>query len=962
MTLAGGTLHLVHDPLNVTGMPLVSGAQVSSPVKPRLLRLSPTERTSCGCVVTRAVQTRRALSTRSRCGRDYLVEARLADGPSLRIRAIAAADRTGVSRLFTELSARSMYLRFFNTKKALSDEQLEAFTQPDFDHHVVLVGALIERGQEQVVALGHYIRDDSRGDSAEVAFAVADAYQGRGLGTLLLEHLAKLARDAGIRTFEADVLGENNRMLDVFAASGFEVVRSFAEGVFQVRLPTEDTPTQRRASARREALADARSLEPLLRPKSVALVGVSRKPHTIGSALLRNLEREGFCGPIFLVNPHVEKLGTHEVYPDVKAIGRSVDLAVIAVPAAVMEATIEDCIAAGVRAAVIISAGFAEVSPEGAALQERILTRIREAGLRVVGPNCMGILNTDPDIRLHATFAPASPPRGNVAMASQSGALGLAILDLSESLGLGLSSFVSLGNRADVSNNDLLAYWGDDPSTNVIVLYLESVGNPRKFARIAPLVARKKPIVAVKSGRSAAGTRAVSSHSASLANRDVAVDALFEQTGVIRTNTLQELFDVATLLSSQPLPQGDRIGIITNAGGPAVLLADACEAQGLSVPELSSEVRARLQSFLPAAAAVGNPVDLIAAATPEQYAAAIQAVGETPEIDALAILHIPPLPGGAEAIAKAIATAVGDLPPHKPVITVFLPTGRAPQALGRGPRGALPCYAFPENAAHALAAARRRARWLARPDSDAHVISPFCRDAVRAIIERVGADRGEPVWLAPADVVAVLGAVGIESATSEVTTPADASEVAERLGYPLVAKLVSRDVLHKTELGGVIGGLGDAGAVGRAARQLEQRAATAGARLDGILLQRHVEAELEALVGVTADPTFGPIVVCGLGGTLVEVLHDVAFRVPPVTRHDAEEMLAGLRANVLLDGFRGRPPADRAAVVDTIMRIAALAEAVPELLDLEVNPLMVRGPGEGVIAVDARIRIGPPSA
>jgi acetate---CoA ligase (ADP-forming) len=898
------------------------------------------------------------LPTRTRSARTYCNEARLVDGAGLRIRALAPSDRADIARLFAGLSARSTYMRFLNTKKALSEPELEAFTQPDFDRHVALVGVALEHGREQLVALAHYLRDDGAPERAEVAFAVADAHQGRGIGTLLLEHLATLAREAGIATFEADVLGENNRMLDVFAASGFEVERSFADGVVAVRLPTEQTSASRRASARREALADARSLEPLLRPRSLALVGVSRKPHTIGSALLRNLSEEGFRGPIFLVNPNVDRIGDREVYPTVQAIGQAVDLAVIAVPAAAMEATIEDCIAAGVRSAVIISAGFAEASVEGAALQNRILARIREAGMRVVGPNCMGILNTDPDVRLHATFAPTSPRRGNVAMASQSGALGLAILGLADTLGLGLSSFVSLGNRADVSNNDLLAYWGDDPSTGVILLYLESVGNPRKFARIAPLVARRKPIVAVKSGRSAAGTRAVSSHSASLANRDVAVDALFEQTGVIRTNTLQELFDIAMLLSTQPLPQGDRIGIITNAGGPAVLLADACEARGLTVPELPEETQQRLSAFLPRQAAVGNPVDLIAAATPEQYARAIEVVGGSPHVDALAILHIPPLPGGADPIARAIATAVGRLPPEKPVITVFLPTGQAPQALAAGPRGALPCYAFPENAAHALAAARRRARWLARPDSEVHVVTPFCRDAVRAVVDRAMADGDEPTWLSPPDVALVLGAIGIPTAPSEVAMPGEAVEIADGMGFPLVAKLVSRDVVHKTDIGGVVRGLRTTEAVREAATLLEERAHAAGARLDGILLQREVHADIEALVGVTADPTFGPVVVCGLGGTLVEVLHDVSFRVPPVTRHDAQEMLLSLRAGVLLDGFRGRPPADRDALVDAVMRVAAIAEAVPELLELEINPLMVQAPGAGVIAVDARIRVG----
>ncbi len=890
--------------------------------------------------------------------RDYCVDARLVDGSPVRLRAIRPSDREGLARLFEGLSARSAYFRFFSTKRTLSEAELEAYATPDFDRHVALVGISTEGGTERLVALGHYIRNEEAPERAEVAFAVADEHQGRGLGTLLLDHLAILARRAGIQTFEGDVLGENNRMLEVFAASGFEMVRSFADGIFQVRLPTEETPSHRRASARREAFADARSLEPLLRPRSVALVGASRRAGSIGSALLANLERERFNGPIFLVNPNTDRLGDREVHPSVRAIDRPVDFAIIAVPAAAVESTIDDCIGAGVRAVVVISAGFAEVSSEGSVVQERILSKVRKTGMRMVGPNCMGILNTEPDVRLNATFAPTSPRRGNVAMASQSGALGLAILDLAEHLELGLSSFVSLGNRADVSNNDLIAYWGNDPNTEVILLYLESVGNPRKFARIAPLVARKKPIVAVKSGRSTAGTRAASSHSASLANRDVAVDALFEQTGVIRTDTLQDLFDVAMLLSSQPLPAGDRIGIITNAGGPAVLLADACEAQGLTVPELPVEARARLESFLPKEAATSNPVDLIAAATPEQYARAIEIVGGDPHVDALAILHVSPLPGGTERVAHAIARAAGTVPPDKPVLTVFLPSGRAPAALSKGPRGALPCYAFPENAARALAAARRRARWLARPDSDPHRITPFCRDAVRAVVDRVLLDASGPVWLGPRDVAAVLGALGIDVVVSELVDPTGAPDAAERLGFPLVAKLVSPDVLHKTDVGGVITNLRSRADVERAATTLVARAADIGARLEGILLQRQVDAEVEALVGVTADPTFGPVVVCGLGGTLVEVLQDVSFRVPPVTRYDAEDMIRGLRTSVLLDGFRGRPPADKAALVDTVMRVAALADAVPEVLELEINPLMIGRPGIGATAVDARIRVG----
>ena len=614
---------------------------------------------------------------------------------------------------------------------------------------------------------------------------------------------------------------------------------------------------------------------------------------------------------------------------------------------------------AGVRGVVVISSGFAEVSQAGRQAEQRLRHLVRASGMRLVGPNCMGLLNTAPEVSLNATFAPVWPPAGNIGMLSQSGALGLAVLDYVSTLNVGISTFVSVGNKADVSGNDLLAYWAEDPHTDVIVLYLESFGNPRKFARIAPEVARQKPIVAVKSGRSAAGTRAASSHSAALANLDVAVDALFEQAGVIRTNTLEELFDVAALLATQPVPQGPRVGVVTNAGGPGILLADACEAQGLTLPELTPETQAALRTFLPAHAGLSNPVDMIASATPEHYTRTIAAVGADPQVDAVIVIYIPPLVTSPEEIAQAIAQGAGSVPAHKPVLTVFISSRGAPPVLSTGPRGKLPSYSFPENAAQALAAAVRYRRWRERPLGTPFTLSPFAHSAIRAVIDRVLATATEPLWLPPADLVTVLRAVGIECAVAEQTTPADAVATAERLGYPLVAKAISPDVLHKSDVGGVIMGLDSAAAVATAVDTLVERLQKVQARLDGILLQRQVTGGLEALVGVTRDPTFGPLVVCGLGGTLVEVLHDVAFRLAPVSDLDAAEMLAKLRASRLLDGYRGAPPADRAALMAVILRVSALVESIPELRELDLNPVKVLPPGQGAIVVDGRMRIGP---
>ena len=893
--------------------------------------------------------------------RNYAIDALLRDGGSVHIRAIRPSDQPRLLALFQQLSARSVYFRFFQTKTRLTDEELRYFTELDFRRHVGLVVTLWEGEEEHIIAVGRYIcpSSDHPPTRAEVAFAVADAHQGRGLGTLLLEHLADIARAQGITEFEADVLGENNQMLQVFATSGFEVQRAIEGGVLHVAFSTTDTERFRAVRAEREHQATAQSIHALLHPRSVAIVGASQQSGSIGAALLGNLKGHGFTGTIYPVNPHASTLEGLAAFPAVSVIGAPVDLAIIAVPAPAVTAVIRDCAQAGVHSVVVISSGFAEVAGHGRETEAHLRQLVRGAGMRMVGPNCMGILNTDPAISLNGTFTPVWPPAGNIGMLSQSGALGLAVLDYVRTRHVGISSFLSVGNRADVSSNDLLAYWADDPRTDVIVLYLEGFGNPRKFARIAPEVARHKPIIAMKSGRSAAGARAASSHSASLANLDVAVDALFEQAGVIRTQTLEELFDVATLMATQPIPAGDRVGVVTNAGGPGIVLADACEALGLTLPEVTSETQTQLRSFLPPQASLSNPVDMIASATPEQFTRTIEIVGNDPNIDVLVVIYIPPLVTSPEEVAQAIATGAGRIHEHKPVLTVFISTSGAPEILNTGSRGTLPTYRFPENAAHALAAAYRYGRWRARPQGTPMQLSSFAHDTVRAIVDRALEAHDRPQWLSPADLWTLLCAVDITCAAAEQTTPSEAIAVANRLGYPLVAKVVSPDVLHKTDVGGVIMGLGTAEAVTQAVDTLCERMQRIEARLDGILLQREVPSGIEAFIGVTADLTFGPLVVCGLGGTLVEVLRDVAFRLPPVTDRDAADMLSSLRANVLLDGYRGAPPGDRDALASLILRVSALVEHIPELLELDLNPVKVLPPGQGVIVVDGRMRIGP---
>jgi acetyl coenzyme A synthetase (ADP forming)-like protein len=895
--------------------------------------------------------------------RAYAADVLLRDGSSLHVRSIRPQDKERLRDHFHRLGPESVRHRFFGMKKDLTPEDLRYFTEVDFDEHVGLVGTHTDAGGEHFVVVGRYFRLEPAEDGiarAEFALAVADEWQGRGAGTLMLEQLALVASQAGIERFEADVLAGNAHMLELLARIGFEVGETSRGGVVRAWFPVRLTEGVRSASDARVFAGAARSLRALLNPRSVALVGASRRPGTIGHSLLANLRKGGFKGPIFPVNPETEEIDGLRCYGSVAAIGQPIDLGVIAVPAAMVREAVEACAHAGASGVVVISAGFAELSPEGRAEQERIRAIVRACGLRMVGPNCMGVLNTDPDVGLNATFAPTEAPVGNVGVLSQSGALGLAILDYAHELNIGISTFVSVGNKADVSGNDLLAYWKDDPRTDVIALYLESFGNPRRFARLAPQVARRKPIVAVKSGRSAAGTRAASSHSASLACLDVAVDALFEQAGVVRTDTLEEMFDVVALLGTQPVPLGPRVGVVTNAGGPGVLLADACEAQGLVLPELAPATLERLRGFLPPQAGLKNPVDMIASATPEQYARAIEAVGSDPGVDSVIVVYVPPLVTTAAEIAAAVARGAGTVPREKPVLTVFLATRGAPEAIATGARGRLPSYSFPENAARALAAALRYGRWRQRPAGHALHLSDAQRHDARRVVQGALQARPEPHWLEAEETAELLGAAGIEMAPSRVCRPEDAAAVAETLGYPLVAKAIAPGLLHKSDVGGVILDLESTHDVRHAVATLRDRVDAAGHRLTSVLLQRQVNGGLEALVGVVGDPTFGPLILCGVGGVQVELVRDVSFRLPPVTDLDAEEMIDRLRSRPLFDGYRGAPPADRGALVLLLRRLSALVEEVPELYELDLNPVKVGLPGEGAVVVDARVRIGPP--
>ncbi|MCB9781321.1 MAG: acetate--CoA ligase family protein [Alphaproteobacteria bacterium] len=700
----------------------------------------------------------------------------------------------------------------------------------------------------------------------------------------------------------------------------------------------------------------SRDLRPILRPRSVAVIGASNRRGTIGAEIVRNLVVHGFCGPVYPVHPTERAIQAVRAWPDVRDIPDPVDLAVIAVRQDQVLPVARACAEKGVGGIVVITAGFKEVGGQGAA-EERELTELcRAHGIALVGPNCLGVVSTDPDTRLDATFAPTFPPAGGVAVASQSGALGVAMLDYARELNIGVSDFVSMGNKADVSGNDLLQWWADDPRTRVVLLYLESFGNPERFVQLAQRVTRDKPIVAVKAGRSQKGLQAASSHTGSLAGADVAVQALVDDTGLIRVDTVEELFDMAAFLAHQPVPRGRRVAVLTNAGGPGILATDAAEAFGLDVPDLGDELQAALAAYLPAAASTRNPVDMIASATPAQFRACAELLLASDEIDALVALFVPPIVTDPAEVGQAIASAAAGS--GKPVISCFMGRHGVPEGLSTLQAAHIPSYAFPESAVRVLARAARYGEHLRRPPGRAVTPPGMDLDAARAVV-----DAAPDGWLSPDGCQALLSAVGIPVAAGRVArTAGEAAELARAMGFPVVLKLVSDTLTHKSDVGGVKVDLRHEGDVFAAWESIAGALASRGLaeHMQGALVQPMVRGGVETLVGLTRDPSYGPLVAFGLGGVQVELMQDVGFRLAPLTDRSAAELVRGIRGFPLLDGYRGSPPADVTAIEALLLRVSALAVACPRVAELDLNPVKVLAAGRGVVAVDARVRIAAP--
>jgi len=704
--------------------------------------------------------------------------------------------------------------------------------------------------------------------------------------------------------------------------------------------------------------AKPNTITALLRPRAVAVLGASRHPSHLGRRIFDALVTTGFSGPIYPVNPGAPEIGGRRAFASARDLPAGVDLAVLAVPPMAVLAAVEDCALAGIRSLVVITAGFGETGAAGRALETELVSRVRSHGMRMVGPNCMGLINTG--LRLNASFSPIFPPAGPIALSSQSGALGLALLELARDRQIGLSTFVSVGNKADISSNDLLEYWESDPETAVILLYLESFGNPRKFAELARRIGRQKPIIAVKAGRTRAGVRAASSHTAALAASDDVVDELFRATGVIRTDTIDEMFDAASCLAFQTLPEGRRVAIVTNAGGPGILAVDACERNGLTVADFSGATRAGLAAFLPPTASLGNPVDMVASADADAYRRTIETMLAASEVDAVIVIYIPIEPDWSATILDGIRAGIAHARgagSRKPVLGCLMADAARPLPLEVGAEH-IPTFAFPENAVRALTHVVAYGAWRSTPPGRFVPFDDIRAAEAKAICATVIAARGED-WLTPEELWRLLGAYNVPSVLGVLATDAnDAAAQAAVMGFPVVAKISAHTLVHKSDVGGVRTDLRSSADVRTAVTDLLTLAHAHDLHADGILIQPMITDGIETMVGLAHDPLFGPVVGFGLGGTDVELEQDLHFRVAPLTDRDADSVIQESRAYTRLLGYRGRPAADVPALRDLLLRVSELAQDVSDVLEVDFNPVIVRAAGHGCVVVDARVRVG----
>jgi acyl-CoA synthetase (NDP forming)/GNAT superfamily N-acetyltransferase len=863
----------------------------------------------------------------------------LTDGTAVCVRPVTPSDAAMLVTFHAALSPQTIYRRYFGAHPLLTHDEAEHYANVDYRERMCFLAVVADR----LVGFASYDRLSPDDPAAEIAFCVADEVQHHGVATLLLETLAAYARRLGIWHFVADVLADNAAMLDVFETTGLDSTRTLEDGTASIDLDLTSTPRYVAACDEREAVAEAASVTAILRPRSVAVVGAGRERGNAGYEMLRSLLGGEFVGRVYPVNPNAVEVCGVPTHHSLSSLPEPVDLAIVAVRPELVQQIVGEGAATGVRSMLIVTAAFAETGDAGGTIESEILAVARRHGMRIVGPNCLGVINTDPAISLNATFADLDVVPGHLAVVSQSGTLGIAVTEQARRAGLGLSSLVSLGNKLDVSSNDVLCYLERDAATSVIALYLESFGNARKFARIARRVGRQKPIVALTAGRSSSGARGARSRTAAAATPDVMVSALLNTSGVIKVDHLEELVDVSSVLLSGNLPSGTRVALVGNSGGPLILAADACENSGLLVPELGEVTKSLLRAVADTEAAVSNPIDLTADGTGEQLVHALDLVAADDAIDAIVVVAtaLPALRGAA------IRRAVGQMArsTSKPVVLCLL--GEARPAVKASRYATIPT---PERAAAAVAHACRYAEWRRNEESAEPARSAAI--ASNAILTSVLKEHPAGGWLELDTAAHLLTACGLPIVATYGASSADeAADLAQSIGYPVVLKARSGEIVHKSDVGAVAIGLASAGAV-RVAYEL--MSARLGETMGGAVVQPMATGGIEAIVGTVTDANFGPLVMVELG---TELLGDRAFLVPPFGADAVESLLGTLHSAPLLNGYRGAPAIDRGALVRLIELVGVLADQVSELAELDLNPVVLSP--EGALVLDCKVRLGP---
>jgi len=897
---------------------------------------------------------------------DYPVqfESRVAlhDGTEVLIRPVRPDDARSCYNLLSRVGKYSYFIRFGPSLAGITMDDAIRYCTVDYRNTFGLVAEVTKDGNKEIVAIGRYYKLPHR-DSADLFIMVDIPYQHKGLATNILQRLASIAQDNGINTFEADVLADSKPALSLINNIGFYITAVKEENIYHVVMPLAIKPTKKLIAREqeKERTSTVESIKAILYPRSIAIIGASRIPGTVGYSLVRCLIQSGFTGAIYPVNPNAEVVQSIKAYPTVLAIPGDVDLAIIAVPAKLVPRVTEECGQKGVKSLIVISDGFRESGPEGAALERELRDIALSYGMRVVGPNCMGVINTDPDVRMNATFSTIYPSHGNISFLSQSGAMGIFVLDYARSLDTGINTFFSVGNRVDVSVNDLLQYWEQDPKTKVILLYLESFGNPKKFVRIARRVSTKKPVVVVKSGKTAAGSKAASSHTGAMATSEVVVQALFRQTGVIRVSAIEELFDVANFLSNQPLPRGRRLVIVTNGGGPGILAADAAAEKGLVLPEISVEVAEKIKRHLRPGLPVNNPLDTTAGVKAEDFAAIMQCLAADKGNDMVLAMFVPPVMAEEKGVLPALQKVVPAFRRYKkPLIFCYLGQKGFQVKIGK-PGNYVPSYAFPENAISALAKVVEYAERRAKPKGVIPKFAGIQHERAREIVDKVLLRSIQrPLWLTSEEIADLLECYGIRFARPKFArTASDAVAIASGMGFPVAVKLASTTILHKTDVGGVVLNVESPAEVEKAFNEIKDRLVQIGREneMDGVTVQPMISEGIETIVGVSLDPSFGPLIMFGMGGVNAELINDVAFSLHPLTDLDAKELISSIKMARLFEGHRGSPPSDVSSIQELLLRLSAMVEDLPQITELDFNPVKVLEQGKGYWVVDARIAV-----